>query len=211
MNMTTYNRKLYEKCAICDFHELAKSKNYSYFTKGDYNLNIIGVRNNREPLKNKNKFDDIIIVNYKEYDKSKSLILYATTDPGEYYLKNPINKNGCAIVVPGQYKGVWQIGLHQGKYKALVQRKPISVYRDRNKDNKLDMDSRTIETGLFGINLHHAAMESINVDKWSAGCQVIALKREFDKLMALVDKGAKAFGNSFTYTLYEEADLDKYI
>ena len=33
--------QLYAKCKVCDFEKLFAKKGYSYFTKGNYNLNII--------------------------------------------------------------------------------------------------------------------------------------------------------------------------
>ena len=78
---------------------------------------------------------------------------------------------GCAaIVCDRQYKGLWQIGMHRGKYRALVQRGIIAVYRDDNKDKVIDRDPSTIMEGYFGINGHHAGEESTVVGKWSAGC-----------------------------------------
>ena len=49
--------QLYNKIMNTNFEELFKKKGYAFFTKGEYNLNIIGVRS--ENLnKITNKFDD---------------------------------------------------------------------------------------------------------------------------------------------------------
>jgi hypothetical protein len=50
------------------------------------------------------------------------------------------------------------------------------VYRDNNKNDVIDFVSQSLDTGVFGINLHHASAtgESVQVDGWSAGCQVFA-------------------------------------
>ena len=45
--------------------EALKVKNYKWFEKGDYNLNIVGVRNSETLNKVTNKFDDHITVSYK--------------------------------------------------------------------------------------------------------------------------------------------------
>lgn len=197
------NEKLYAKVFDYDFQSLFKKLGYAYFTNGAYNINIIGVRAKGASVTN--KFDDVIILDYKNEKGEWCRQVYkATTDPGLYYLKATLDKKGCAIVVPGQYRGVWQIGMHRGKYQALVQRKPIKVYRDNNKDDIYDLSPKTIEEGIYGINLHHAGNDSVKIDKWSAGCQVIARLRDFNQLMAIVKKQTST---TYTYTLIKEEDL----
>src|SRR5690606_33549955 len=95
-----------------------------------------------------------------------------TTDPGIFYRKNPASVNGTAILPAGQHSGLWQVGKHQGKYDALVQRAPVTVIRDRNADAALDFTDQ-LDTGMFGINCHRATEQgtSAQVDRWSAGCQ----------------------------------------
>ena len=39
------NTKLQQKCQNYNFEKLFKQKGYAYFTNGNYNLNIIGIRN----------------------------------------------------------------------------------------------------------------------------------------------------------------------
>ena len=120
-----------------------------------------------------------------------------------------LNPKGTAILVPGQYRGCWQIGLHNGKYEALVQKKPVSVYRDGNKDLIYDLDPKKIDKGVFGINIHRSNPygESATVDNWSAGCQVFASSKDFKEFMELCGKQKAMYGNSFTYTLLDEKDL----
>ena len=48
--------------------------------------------------------------------------MQCTTLPGLYWLENPMNSKGCAILKEGQYKGVYEIDLHNGKYEAICQR-----------------------------------------------------------------------------------------
>jgi hypothetical protein len=119
-------------------------------------------------------------------------------------MQNTMNKLGTACVVPGQYRGAWQIGDHHGK-PALVQIKPVKTYRDNNKDGKLDLNEASITEGIYGINLHRAGANSTNVDKWSAGCQVWSRDADFEEFMALCNKQVKVNGyKTFTYTLVEE-------
>lgn len=202
------NEKLRLKVLNTDFQKLFKSKGYVYFTNGGYNLNIIGIRSSEH--KDNNTFDDIILVDYKNNSGVEFKFIHAiTTNPGVKSLKNPINSKGCAILVPGQYRGCWTIGYHKGTYRALVQCKPVKVYRDKNKDNILDMSDDDIDEGIFGINIHKAGKDSKIVDNWSAGCQVFANEDDFNTFMELCDNQIRnGKGKTFTYTLIDEKDLD---
>ena len=147
-------------------------RGYVVFTKGDYNLNIIGVRSKSIES---NKFDDTMYIVFKQNDTWIQFKFPITTDPGLYYLNNPMGVNGTAIVCEGQYRGIYKLGLHRGSYEALVQTGgKIKIYRDRNKDEILDHEPTSLIDGYFGINIHRASTRtnSNNVDKWSAGCQV---------------------------------------
>ena len=105
-------------------------------------------------------------------------IFAATTDPGITSMTKPVSYKGCAILVPGQYRSAWKLGYHKGKYEAIVQYKPVKVYRDNNKDAVYDFNPKTVEEGTFGINIHKAGKHSTQVDNWSAGCQVLANKED---------------------------------
>ena len=179
--------------------------NYTYFDKGNYNLNIVGVRCN---INNKvtNTFDDILTISYKSDNEWVYKEYPITTDPGVKSLKQLVNINGCAILVPGQYRGCFMVGLHKG-YTALVQRDNVKVYRDKNKDEYYDLNPNTIDTGLFGINIHKSGKESFIVDNWSAGCQVFKREKDFKEFMAIVEKSKQLYGNKFTYTLLNKNDI----
>jgi hypothetical protein len=94
----------------------------------------------------------------------------------------------------------------------LRQQKPIKVWRDDNKDNVYDHIADDIQDGIFGINIHRATKypgkESTQVDKWSAGCQVIAAYNDFEEFMNVMYKARDAWSNSFTYTLIESKYID---
>ena len=185
--------------------EAMKVKNYKFFESGDYNLNIIGIRNSDTGSKVTNVFDDLLTVSYKIGDVWHFKKWAATTDPGTKGVKEFHNAQGVARLVPGQYRGSHAIGLHQGKYEALKQAKPVKVYRDANKD--MTYDTKLITEGIYGINIHKAGADSTYVENWSEGCQVFKKSADFDEFMALVKKAATLHGNSFTYTLLESKDL----
>jgi len=200
--MSCYTREEI-KCAV-------ESKGYKWFESGNYNLNIVGVRNSETHGKVTNKFDDCITVSYNIDGEEKFHCFSATTDPGSHWEKNLLNKDGVAILVPNQYRSSHEIRKHQGKYEALCQKKPVKVYRDNNKDGKYDMLEENIHEGIFGINIHKAGSRingSTQIDKWSAGCQVFSKESDFNQLMKLAYKAKNLYGNSFTYTLIESKDL----
>jgi hypothetical protein len=172
-----------------------EAKGYKFFESGDYNLNIIGIRNSSTGQRVTNAFDDKIVVAYKEKDNWMIKEWAITTDNGA----------GTARVKPGQYRGSHFIGLHQGKYEALKQCGVMTVYRDDIKDGKYD-ENRT-ESGVFGINIHKAGIDSVQVNNWSEGCQVFKRTQDFNRFMEIVKKAATIHGNRFTYTLITSNDL----
>jgi len=188
-----------------------KAKGYKWFENGDYNLNIVGVRNSETLNEVTNKFDDYLTLSYKAGGEWVYQVFPCTTDPGKYWIENLIRSSGVAILKEDQYRGAYKIGLHQGKYKALRQVKPVTVYRDKNKDGTYDMSEDKTQTGLFGINIHRATKwegrTSTKIGKWSAGCQVIAANDDFSLFMEIVNKAANIWGDTFTYTLINTKDL----
>ena len=196
------------KCEKADFKKIFEKKGYKFFTKGVYNLNIIGVR--RKGNKITNTYDDCLVVIYNtDTAKDVKRIFRFTTLPGKKAMDHPTNVKGTAILVPGQYLGSHIIRLHRGKYKALCQDRPISVYRDNNKDDKYDFVPTYIDNGVFGINIHKAgSYDNIIINGWSYGCQVFYRNIDFNSFMSLVNKSAKIYGDRFTYTLITEEDLD---
>ena len=187
------------------------AKDYKWFENDSYNLNIVGVRNSETSDEVTNKFDDKITLSYLIDDERHFHAFDCTTDPGKHWVENVMNDNGVAILVPGQYRGSHKIRLHQGRYEALGQQKPVKVYRDNNLDDCYDFDESSIQEGLFGINIHratkYAGKKSSQIDRWSAGCQVIAAYDEFMEFMQICNNAKDIWGNSFTYTLIESKDL----
>jgi hypothetical protein len=179
-------------------------KKYGKLDLNKYHVNLLGVRYKS----NVNSFNDkLYIIRNIITEVEVREITNFTTDPGLYYLSNPTNSSGTAILKPGFYKNLWQIGKHKNKYKALVQVNPCTVYRDTNKDNKLDKGKES--TGIFGINLHRAneVYKSTIVDKWSAGCQVVADPKDFKMLLDLCDTAVNNGQKFFSYTLVDSDEI----
>ena len=188
-----------------------KSKDYKWFENGDYNLNIVGVRNGETGTEVTNKFDDFLTLSYKIDGEWNYHCFDATTDPGKHWVENIMREEGVAVLKENQYRGSHKIGLHQGKYEALRQQKPVQVYRDNDLDGNYDLLEENIQEGIFGINIHRATKwegkKSTQIDKWSAGCQVIAANDDFRLFMEICNKAKDVWGNSFTYTLINSNDL----
>lgn len=176
-----------------------KAKGYIVFDgSADFDLNIIGERFNTVP----NTFDDILHVVYKcnglwQWEQFK-----CTTDPGTYHLLNPAKVAGTAILAPGQYRRSHELGLHRGKYEALVQRGPVKVFRDDTRDAIVDVHADNTQIGYYGINIHKAGQNSTYVNKWSAGCTVISNEVRYNRFIDLCKAQVQVNGWShFSYTL----------
>jgi hypothetical protein len=180
-----------------------------------YALNVVGIRNNKpaSPV----EFDDLLVYFYFDEDgKVKGKIVPATTDPSVDYLKTPlsdaIKTGGTAILKSGQYVNAYSIGLHKGQYSALVQRKPVTVIRDNDRDSYINYFAPTT-TGIYGINIHRASRGKNNeriIGKDSAGCQVFRDEKDFDEMMVLANRHKSLYGNQFTYTLIDRRDTIKF-
>jgi len=187
---------------------LFSQKSYEIYHR-PYELTILGIRNESTVP---NRFDDQIHVLFKNTAKQwVHYIFPATTDPGTYWLKNPLSPQGTAILKQGQYKNSYGIGLHRGKYYALVQTKPVTVLRDYDRNALLDFKNGKAQTGMFGINIHRASENGTTktIDQYSAGCQVFANVGDFNLFMKLCEVHKNLYGNSFTYTLIDKRAIKR--
>ena len=178
---------------------------YRLFTEGDYNVNLFAIRTAENQA---DTFNDCIGVLFKIGGNWTLKKYDATTDPGSYYRLHPMNSRGTAILAPGQHAGASKLGYHQGKYKALVQNKPLPLYRDNDKDSYIETDG-TARYEIAGINLHraNANYKSKLNQKYSAGCLVVADPHDFNELLTICEKAAQYYGNSFTCTLFTQEQV----
>jgi len=175
------------------YNELLTQFNHLGYQFPDFH--IVGVRSNANKP---NEFDDLIGL----VSNAKVAWYTGTTNPGTHWLKNLMNPKGTALLKPGQYINSWKLGLHRNQYRALVQCKPITVFRDKDKD-AIAEETAITDTGLFGINIHRANSNAVSkfIDKWSAGCQVLNNPADFNKL---IDACIASRLSQFTYTLLKE-------
>lgn len=223
-----------------DVLECVEAKGYT-INKTPYMLTFVGIR---ATVQNTNNFNDIVcaIMFGTEGELLHAHTWDATTDPGTYWLENPMNSRGTAIVKPGFYKSLWYmdfarinklpfwkngrlVSLYEGvqiarsyvaKQKHLFrQLKPLVVYRDNNKDHKLDL--RDEQVGKYYINFHttHKYLWTPDVvNRWSAGCQVLRYQANYCHAVWL---GMKQYFmspqrlNTFDYILIEEKDLEPFL
>lgn len=166
-------------------------------------VNIIGIRSkkNYNGSYSNNQFNDVCVICYGD----KKMVCEFTTVPGVSVLNQykKYNNNGAAILKPGYYEA-HTIGYHQGKYKAVVQRKgEVNVYRDKNGDKIYNYSNLT--SGMFGINIHKSGNpQSTYVNNWSAGCQVFKRLSDFNKFMNILDQNGITDKNTIGYTLILE-------
>ena len=194
--------------------QTVEDKGYKYFhdnlNKG-YDVNIIGVRNSKTKGRVTNAFDDTLTISYKIDGEWQYHEFNCTTDPGSHWVENILNEKGVAILKPNQYRGSHKLDFHQGRYLALRQKSDVTVYRDNDRDNNYDLNESKTDTGIFGINIHRATGrsggKSIRVDKWSAGCQVIADNDNWHTFLGICQSAREIHGNSFSYTLIESKDI----
>jgi hypothetical protein len=194
--------------------ETVEGLGYKYFKTGVLNVNIIGIRNSDTNGKVTNKFDDTMTISYIDNDMNWQYFEYnCTTDPGDDHVDNPMMEKGTAILKPGQYPKSHKIRLHAGKYTALGQQNNVKVYRDANKDDVYDYNEDTVDEGIFGINIHRATAlsgkTSTYVDRWSAGCQVIASNDDWHEFLNICQEARSEWSNNFTYTLITSNDIER--
>lgn len=203
-----------EKPDIGRVHEVMRAKGYKVFDnpKG-FDINIVGIR---AEARTPDVFDDLLTVSYIERGSGRwaSYAWACTTDSGEAIMRKPLDgTEGAAFLQPGQFRGSHKIRLHQGKYEALCQKwgTKLPVYRMNRLEDQIDWKpSFTLFGNGTGINIHRGRATGITtkVGRWSAGCQVFQDVFDFAMFMNICREARKAWGNSFSYTLLDEADLN---
>lgn len=161
-------------------------------------LNIIGLRNvNATP----DSFDDWLVVAHNLRGIWIKRAFKITTVPGKVWLEKAFTPAGTAVLVPGRFEKSFRPGFHKNK-AALVQCKPLPVFRDHDNNGRVDCYPESKCYGMFGINIHRAGKLSKIIGPWSAGCQVFQCEQDF---LEFLDWCNMAKQDLFTYTLVEFA------
>ncbi len=160
-------------------------------------INILGIRNDKNP----GIWNDFIFLQTDD----ELYKFEATVDPSRHWTEKPMNRLGVAHLCLGFHPNIWTIGKHRGKYNALVQRgAKVKIWRDKNKNYK--KDDNIVQSGYFGINLHHGYSAKGKVGVHSAGCQVIRNKISFNRFMGIVTGSGQP---DFSYLLIPIGDCPK--
>jgi hypothetical protein len=164
-------------------------------------ITIVGIRDPSD--QDKDIFNDklLLVLNSQIYS------VKGTTDPGKYWTDNAKKEWGVAGVahlMEGWYPNVWTIGPHMGE-EALVQYgNAVTVWRDVDKNYLFDPDIDQVQTGYFGINFHYTKGDPENIGRWSAGCQVVKIRSDWEAVLEMVkDTGVKWI----SYLLINKEDL----
>lgn len=175
------------------------------FYEGTYNVNNFGIRN--ADLTTVDKFNDIRGVAYQDAFGNKICLVWAcTTKPGLSGLNGkPQNPDGTFILAPGYYPKCWTIGKHKGEYDALVQAGTgvFKGWRDSDADGNFDFSGK-IWDNVQGLNDHTTRAHDIKfVGGFSLGCQVTQDDKEHQIKMAVCQRSAELYSNSFSYALFQ--------
>ncbi|HCN29481.1 MAG TPA: hypothetical protein DIT64_12175 [Verrucomicrobiales bacterium] len=199
-----------------DVLKAMENKGYALRARGEFDLNVVGVRRTKIKV---DAFNDVLFAFFPYQGQWQYQKYQITTLPGYTYLAERLgNSKGTAILVPGHYKDKYEVRQHGSggfAHQALCQKRTsggyvsgIKVWRDDTLDAVPNPDtSKTYEGG--GINIHRASASdcTVRVADYSAGCQVFRCVAEFDAFMTTTRRARDAWGNTFSYTLLDEADL----
>jgi hypothetical protein len=188
-----------------------QSKGYTVYDQLGL-LNIVGMRTKDDGAVT-NKFDDKIVVFFKNANNNWELLDYqVTTTPG-FKPKSKTLPNKVAILALGQYIDQYKLGLHQGKKDHKCLKYAKSVVHRNNKDGNYNYKAST-EEGRFGINIHRSSAKGSaeNVFNWSEGCQVFKNINQFKQFITLCEKQIDLSNkDTFTYTLVRKSEFDEFV
>ena len=160
--------RLYAKCKSCDFKKLFEKKGYAYFEKGNYNMNIIGVRSNQNN-KVTNKYDDCLVLIYNTETGWKRQIYSITTEPGLSIMKTPSNAKGTAILAPGQYRGAYMLYGHiHDTQDAKLMEQILEVAKAYRFTDKRTGEQKAIPFNLINCFCMYSNYIPLTLDEWIA-------------------------------------------
>ena len=203
-------------------------KGYKLFENGNYNINIIAVRENDVF---ENTFSDTLYLLYKVAGIWKVKTYKFTTLAGTKGFggeKNPLTKaqtgtanDGVAIIKEGQYLGAFEYTVNpSGNYpfqKYLKQVVPFTYYRDNDRNGVITrtspQETRNNQTH-FHVMSNYGDIDYINTDyvAYSQGCVGTNHHYFFNieiGIMPILERGVKLFGTKFSFTMLHGSDFDK--
>lgn len=147
---------------------------------------LCAVRSNEDDF---NKFDDKLYL----FKGEQFIDVWKGTTNAGTDLLNPTNSRGEAVLQADNiFYDSHVRGLHRGKVMAYRQRIPLPIHRDYDRDKKIE-ELGEAQLELVGINIHPSSYvkgstaERSLIGPWSQGCQVFAVRADFDKFMRLTE------------------------
>lgn len=193
-------------------HKAMMLQGMTVFTQ-PYSVTLGGVRSNDAVS---NKFNDWLFASY--FDKSGKLhsaIVSGTVDPGLSSRLKPSNPKGVAIIQHGiQHRGVYEyqnpaidktLRGHKGQ-EAFRQVKPMKLWRDKNKDSKIDYGLHE-ELSTSYTNGHNMGVIGNDVNGWSEGCwgSTVNNMRKLYDFAIIQDKNG--LGKTFSFALLHQDSM----
>jgi hypothetical protein len=203
-----------------------KKLGYIFFDEGDYNLNIIVIRENDFF---ENTFSDKLYVIYKVSGIWKILELPWTTLAGTLGFggeQSPLTaaqtgtgQDGVAIILEGQYRRALKWIRNGWRYpfvKYLKQIKAFRYLRDNNRNYKIDRNL-PVQVGIYQTHLHPMSPKGLFskfvnylFSPWSQGCMGCPEPdwRKLEELIELAIKMRPDLGDEFTLTILHRKDFE---
>ena len=186
-----------------------KSAGFKVFDNGRWDVNLVAIRSKDRTA---GAYDDLICIAAREYVNGPRVCRYypCTVDPGaEWEARGGMRPEGVAVVANGQHRGAYSIGIHRRgsktAHEALVQTGPIAIYRDANRDGRIDMTGPRLEGQRVFCNIHKGGTYGQAVGLWSAGCTAIP-RPWFTDFMYHIKKQIEfnPSWKTYTYTILPE-------
>jgi len=210
------------KYNVKQIKEVYLKKGYKFFENGDFNLNLIAIRNKNVFT---NQFDDDFLIVYKELGVWKIFQIEWTTVAGTLGKGGALNPlsgtetgtgvSGTAVILEGQYLKAFKWVENDWIYpfvKYFKQIGNLKYVRDNNRDFKIDTNTR-IYIGNYKTHLHAMSPKGVlskfvnyYFSAWSQGCMG-APEPSFKNIEPIVKKAIAIWGNSFSLTVLNKNDF----
>jgi len=198
-------------------------KGYAFFERGDFNLNLIAIRENEVF---DNTFADTLHIVYKDKGVWQNRAFKFTTLAGTLGFggeQSPLTAqqtgtgvDGTAVIVEGQYRSALRLitdGVRYPFTTYLAQVRPFVYLRDNDRNGFITRNA-VRQTGNFFTHWHAMSPENTKSDQvnfthsaWSQGCMGTDAETWFGQIVPLLLRGAQAYGALFTMTLLNRNDL----
>ena len=166
----------------------------------DYCVELVAVRNQVNHRKPDVYCDDFHVF-WRQPGGWRCFTAGCNTSPGKYFQSHPHRPSGgCAIMLPGQYRGAFYRGPYKGQAALLHRGARINYFRDSNPLDIRELDP--VNSRGAGFHIHRGSTAD-RVGKFTTGAQTLS-PADMDTVLELCDKQIAKHGigfEAFTYTL----------